>query len=73
MTKHIRIENADTSDHKVVVEVWERGAVVAPNILDDSEMVREADKLIKTVPLDHPTALIQETIWKERYLVIKEV
>ena len=73
MTKHIRIENADTSDHKVVVEVWERGAVVAPNILDESEMVREADKLIKTVPLDRPTALVQETIWKERYLVIKEV
>lgn len=73
MTKHIRIENADTSDHKVVVEVWERGAAVAPNILDDSELVHEADKLIKTVPLDHPTALIQETIWKERYLIIKEV
>ena len=29
MTKHIRIENADTSDHKVVVEVWQRGAAVA--------------------------------------------
>ena len=25
MTKAIRIENADTSDHKVVVQVWEKG------------------------------------------------
>lgn len=28
MTKNIRIENADTSDHKVVVEIWD-GDVLA--------------------------------------------
>ena len=72
MTKHIRIENADTSDHKVVVEVWQRGAAVAPNVLEPDELIHEADQLIKTVPLNHPTALVEETIWKDRYLVIKE-
>ena len=72
MTKHIRIENADTSDHKVVVEVWQRGLAVAPNVLEYDELIHEADQLIKTVPLNHPTALVEETIWKDRYLVIKE-
>jgi len=61
MTKQIRIENADTSDHKVAVEVWQKSGSDAP------------DTLVKTLPLDYGTAMVSETIWKERYLVVKEV
>lgn len=60
MTKHIRIENADTSNHKVVVEVWDRGVNGEP----DSKAAEYS------LPL--PTAMITQTIWKERYLVIRE-
>jgi len=61
MTKAIRIENADTSSHKVVVEIWERHGVSEP------------DKLIGTKELSHPTQMETLTIWGSRYLVIKEV
>ena len=61
MTKQVRIENADTSDHKVVVQLWDKSSGEGPDIL------------VSEVPLGHPTALITQTIWKERYLVVKEV
>ena len=61
MTKAIRIENADTSEHKVVVQVWERPV--------DG---RHA-KMIDEYPLNHPTAMIEKTIWKDHFLVIKEI
>lgn len=60
MTKHVRIENADTSEYKVVVQVWQTRGENEPH-----ELVRE-------VNLDFPTSLATETIWKEQYLVIKE-
>ena len=28
MTKKVRIENADMADYKVVVEVWDKGALM---------------------------------------------
>lgn len=28
MTKKVRIENADTSAHKLVVQVWQKGAAM---------------------------------------------
>jgi len=61
MTKAIRVENADTSDHKVMVQVWEKGA-------GDKHA-----KMVKEYPLNHPTAMIEQTIWKNHFLVIKEV
>lgn len=61
MTKAIRVENADTSDHKVVVQVWEKP-------IDGSHA-----KMIKEYPLNNPTAMIEETIWKDHFLVIKEI
>ena len=59
MTKAIRIENADTSDHKVVVETWEHSA-------------GSPDVLINEHSLDSPTSMVERTIFKERYLVIRE-
>lgn len=63
MTKHIRVENADTSDWKVIVEVWDRGYPEgAP------------DKLAFTERLDHPTAMTSSAVYltSSRYVVIKE-
>ena len=61
MTKNIRVENADTSTHRVVVEVWNKG--------HDGTV----DTLTETVPLDHPTSMATLMIHSERFLVIKEV
>ena len=65
MTKHLRIENADTSNHKVNIEVWEKNPV-----LEDGKA--PADRLVQIVELNSPTQLVDQTIWKERYLIIRE-
>ena len=61
MTKLVRVENADGSDHKVVVETWAVGRS------------GEEDRLIRTERLDFPTAMMTGTIWAEQYLKIKEI
>lgn len=60
MTKHIRVENADTSDHKVMVQIWDKGTDSAP------------DKLVDEFEL-HNVQLRELTIWDTRYIVVKEV
>ena len=60
MTKSIRIENADTSDHKVIVECWIKQGEGKPDVLESS------------IPLDYPTALTTQTIWGTKYLVVRE-
>ena len=60
MTKQIRIENADTSNYKVIVQVWHKG-------LND-----EPDSMINEHPLDYPTSMLTEYIFDTQYLVIKE-
>ncbi len=62
MTKHVRIENADTSDFKVIVETWDKGQNGEP------------DTLASTQRLDYPTAMTNEQTYltSTRYLVIKE-
>lgn len=61
MTKAIRIENADNSVHKVRVRVMRRGT---PG---------EADVEVERQEINHPTAMLQKTIWKEQYLIVEEV
>lgn len=63
MTKRVRIENADTSDYKVVVQVWDKGYPEG-----------EPDKLVKEITLNHPTAMTGEDVYitGSRYLVVKE-
>jgi hypothetical protein len=63
LTKLVRIENADTSQYKVVVEVWDKGYPEG-----------EPDKLAKTINLDHPTFMTGSDcyITSTRYLVVKE-
>jgi len=60
MTKRIRVENADISDHTVVVQTWTVG--------EDDEPDRLTDEQVLSVPTD----LRDFLIWKEQYLVIKE-
>ena len=63
MTKLVRIENADTSAYKVVVEVWDKGYPEG-----------QPDKLAKTINLDYPTAMTDASLFltSTRYLVVKE-
>ncbi len=66
MTKHVRIENADTSHYKVTVEVWDYGI--------PDENGERSDVLVFTEDLDYPTAMTSSAIYltSTRYLVIKE-
>lgn len=61
MTKSVRIENADTSDHKLVAEVW-----------DITSVDGSTKRLVESVNLDFPTAMATLTVWGTRYLVIRE-
>jgi hypothetical protein len=56
MTKNVRVENADTSSYVVVVEVWDVAT----------------QKCVETRRLPNPADLGTFSIWKGRYLVIKE-
>lgn len=60
MTKSVRIENADTSNHPVRVTVQERNA--------SGEWVDRPSP----VQLDHPTFMTTLTIYDGRRLVIEE-
>ena len=62
MTKIVRIENADTSNWKVSVEVWDKGLNGGP------------DTLAKTVDLDYPTSITDNSVYltQTRYIVVKE-
>lgn len=68
MTKLVRIENADTTAHKVVVEVWQKGAGHGP----DATRPAESDVLIETRELTNPADMLALSIWRNRYLVVRE-
>lgn len=59
MTKNVRIENADTSEYKVVVEVWIKGPT--------GEFTKNREEV-----LSFPTALSQFLIHDGQYLVVRE-
>lgn len=60
MTKLVRIENADTANYKVVVEIWDKTA--------------QGDVLAETLHLDYPTAMTDSRCYltSTRYLIVKE-
>ncbi len=62
MTKSVRVENADTSNHKVVVEVWDE--FIIDGLI--------TDRLVETINLSNPADMTTKTIWGTRYLVVKE-
>lgn len=62
MTKHVRIENADNSNYKVVVQTWDKGQNGEP------------DTLVEEQALNYPTAMTHASTYltSTRYLVVKE-
>lgn len=67
MTKQVRIENADTSDHKLVVQVWDQGSE------DPDTGTVTPDSMVSENPLDNPADMLTECVHSSRYLVVKEV
>ena len=68
MTKRVRIENADTSTFKVIVQVWDKGT---PGTADTPP---GPDILAKEIKLDYPTAMTGDDVYltNTRYIVVKE-
>ena len=67
MTKAIRVENADTSDYKVIVQVWDKGTPGTP------DQPPTPDTLVQEIKLDYPTAMTNGVyLTSTRYLVVKE-
>lgn len=64
MTKKVRIENADTANYQVLVQVWDKGYPEG-----------EPDKLSHEVLLSHPTAMTGDNVYltNTRYIVVKEL
>lgn len=63
MTKHVRVENADTGkDFKVVVQVWDKGVDGQP------------DTMANEVVLHNPCDMTGPEVYltSNRYLVVKE-
>lgn len=62
MTKKVRIENADTSTFKVVVQIWDKGRDGEP------------DTMAKEISLPYPTAMTGDDVYltDSRYIVVKE-
>lgn len=71
MTKRVRIENADTADYKVVVQVWEKGAPF-PDGLGGTNQA--PDVLVSEKRLDYPCQMTGDDVYltSTRYIVVKE-
>jgi hypothetical protein len=67
MTKRVRIENADTADYKVIVQIWDKGGV-------GNDGTPLPDKLAKEIRLDYPTSMTGEDVYltSTRYIVVRE-
>ena len=66
MTKHVRIENADTANYKVKVSIYDQ---VTAGVCDPL-----TDKLVSEI-LGHPTAMTSEGstyLTSTRYMVVSE-
>lgn len=63
MTKRVRIENADTANYKVVVQVWDKGYPEG-----------EPDKLAQEIQLNNPCDMTNADVYltSTRYLIVKE-
>ena len=62
MTKHVRVENADNAQYRVIVQVWDKGQNGEP------------DRLDREILLANPTEMTDASVYltSTRYLVVKE-
>lgn len=67
MTKQVRIENADTANYKVLVQVWDKG----PLMTDGSHA---PDVLQREIILHNPCDMTDSSVYltSTRYFVVKE-
>lgn len=74
MTKLVRIENADTSNYKVKVEIFDK-AREAYTLRDGTVCPATPDTLVKTIRLDHPAAMTGADccLTSSRYIKVSEV
>lgn len=74
MTKTVRIENADNSNYKVKVEIFDK-AREAYTGSDGTRYPAVPDTLVKTIRLDHPTAMTDSSCYltSTRYIKVSEV
>lgn len=63
MTKKVRIENADTSTFKVIVQIWNKGYPEG-----------QPDTMEREINLDYPTQMTGDDVYltSTRYIVVKE-
>lgn len=63
MTKRVRIENADMSNYKVLVQVWDKGINGSPDTLAFERV------------LQRPTDMTDDAVYltSTRYVVVKEL
>lgn len=66
MTKKVRIENADTSNHKLVVQVVRVGVAM------DGGM-NAPDAIVSEHAINNPADLVEVYVHSGQYLVVREV
>lgn len=70
MTKKVRIENADTSNHKLVVQVWQKGAAMPDGMGGTNQA---PDVMANEHTINNPTDLVEVYVHGGQYLVVREV
>ena len=70
MTKKVRIENADTSDHKLVVQVWQKGATM-PDGLGGTNQA--PDVMASEYAINGSIDMVDAYVHSGQYLVVREV
>jgi hypothetical protein len=71
MTKQVRIENADTANYKVLVQVWDKG----PQVPDGFGGFNQGpDVLQREITLHNPCDMTDSSVYltSTRYIVVKE-
>ena len=70
MTKKVRTENADTSDHKLVVQVWQKGATMPDGMGGTNQA---PDVMANEYAINGPTDMVDAYVHSGQYLVVREV
>jgi hypothetical protein len=67
MTKKVRIENADTSNHKLVVQVVRKGIAATDN------GPNAPDETVSEHAINGPTDMVEVYVHSGQYLIVREV
>lgn len=67
MTKKVRIENADTRNHKLVVQVVRKGIAATDN------GPNAPDETVTEYAINSPTDMVEVYVHSGQYLIVREV